>query len=215
MIGVIDLAFYAASFVSLLTIVNPFSITSLFLSITQGDSAEKKRIMAKRASVTAAAVLIVFALVGDFILSIFSVTLDAFRIAGGLLIVNIGVRMISGTREQLRSEKEKKEAKEKDDVSIIPLAVPLLAGPGAMTTAIALMSEAGTIIRVGMLMLAIIIVCFISYFVLIKADLVNRFLGETGGKVVERVLGLIVMVVGVQFIINGISGVVSSWSIIA
>ena len=215
MIELIDLAFYAASFVSLLTIVNPFNITSLFLNITEGDSKKKRMFMARRASLTAAIVLIVFALVGEFILSIFSVTLDAFRIAGGFLIVNIGIRMVSGTREHLRSEKEKKEAREKDDVSIIPLAVPLLAGPGAMTTAIALMSEAGTIFRVGLLMLAIIIVCFISYFVLIKADLVNRFLGETGGKVLERVLGLIVMVVGVQFIINGISGVVSSWNLLA
>jgi multiple antibiotic resistance protein len=213
MIEVSDWAFFIKAFVALLTIVNPFSTASVFLTITTGDSKKKKWMMARKATIIAAFTLIIFALIGQYILNFFSITIDAFRIAGGILIAGVGIRMIKGTRLRFASEKDKKEAAKRSDISIIPLGIPLLAGPGSMTTSIALMGDAGSIIKISSVIVSIILVCIVSYYVLKKSDYVDKVLGETGMKVVDRVLGLIVMVVGVQFIINGIQGAITSWGL--
>ena len=210
----INIAFFLAAFSSLFTIINPFSAATLFLSITRYDSKQKKRVMARKASFTAAIVLIVFALAGNYILNFFGITVDAFRIAGGIIIGSIGLNMINAKREILHTEKEKKEAVTKEDVSIIPLAIPMLSGPGAMTTSLVLMRETNSFIDSATLIFAIIIVCLLSYFILSRADYIGRYLGETGKHVTERIMGLIVLVVGVQFVINGIGGLLQAWGIV-
>ncbi len=207
------LTFFIAAFISLLTIVNPFSTTSIYMTITKGDSVKKKRQMAMRASYVGAVTLIVFALLGSYILSFFSITLDAFRIAGGILIAGVGYRMVRATREHVKTDEEKKELAKRDDVSIIPLAIPMTAGPGSMTTAIVLMGEAQGFMQASSLLIAIILVCVVSYFVLSRAHLIYRVLGHAGAKITDRVMGLIVLVVGVQFIINGVTGVVIGWGL--
>ena len=204
-------AFFIAAFSSLFTIINPFSAASVFLSITRGDSIEKKRRMAKKASITAAIVLVVFALAGNYILNFFGITVDAFRIAGGLIIAGIGFRMIHAGREHLRTEEEKKEARIKEDISIMPLAIPMMSGPGAMTTALVLMREAHGGFDIATLIFSIILVCIISYFVISRAHYIDRRLGETGRHVTERIMGLIVLVVGVQLMINGVEGLLIGW----
>jgi len=206
----INVAFFIVAFSSLFTIINPFSAAPLFLSITRYDSKQKKVAMARKASFTAAIVLIVFALAGNYILNFFDITVDAFRIAGGIIIGSIGLSMINAKRDYLRTEKEKKEAVSKEDVSIIPMAIPMLSGPGAMTTSLVLMREANSVIDAATLIFAIIIVCLLSYFILSRADYIGRYLGETGKHVTERIMGLIVLVVGVQFVINGIEGLLQA-----
>ena len=210
----INIAFFLAAFSSLFTIINPFSAATLFLSITRYDSKQKKMAMARKASFTAAIVLIIFALAGNYILNFFGITIDAFRIAGGIIIGSIGLNMINAKRENLHTEKEKKEAVTKEDVSIIPLAIPMLSGPGAMTTSLVLMRETNSFIDSATLIFAIIIVCLLSYFILSRADYIGRYLGETGKHVTERIMGLIVLVVGVQFVINGIGGLLQAWGIV-
>lgn len=205
------ISFFVVAFVSLLTIVNPLSTTSVFLTITAGDSDKRRRLMARRASIAGALILIVFALLGTYILSFFSITIDAFRIAGGILIAGVGYRMIRAKRRHLKTKKEESEAKKKEDISIIPLAIPMTAGPGSMTTAIALMSDAPSLEYSALVILAIILVSLVSYLVLSRSSFIAKKLGETGQKVSERVMGLIVMVVGVQFIVNGAYGVLLSW----
>ena len=209
----INITFFIAAFSSMFTIINPFSAATMFLSITKYDSKQKKRAMAMKASFTAAVVLIVFALAGNYILNFFGVTVDAFRIAGGIIIGSIGLSMINAKRDYLRTEKEKKEAVTKEDVSIIPMAIPMLSGPGAMTTSLVLMRETSSTIDAATLIFAIIIVCILSYFVISRADYIGRYLGETGKHVSERIMGLIVLVVGVQFVINGIEGLLQAWGI--
>ena len=206
----INVAFFIVAFSSLFTIINPFSAAPLFLSITRYDSKQKKVAMARKASFTAAIVLIVFALAGNYILNFFDITVDAFRIAGGIIIGSIGLSMINAKRDYLHTEKEKKEAVSKEDVSIIPMAIPMLSGPGAMTTSLVLMREANSVIDAATLIFAIIIVCLLSYFILSRADYIGRYLGETGKHVTERIMGLIVLVVGVQFVINGIEGLLQA-----
>lgn len=205
------ISFFIVAFVSLLTIVNPLSTTSVFLTITAGDSEKRRKNMAKRAAFVGAIILIVFALIGTYILSFFSITIDAFRIAGGILIAGVGLRMVRAKRRHLKTKKEESEAKRKEDISIIPLAIPMTAGPGSMTTAIALMSESSSLQQSSLVILAIIVVSIITYFVLSRSTYIAKKLGETGQKVSERIMGLIVMVVGVQFIVNGVYGVLLSW----
>jgi multiple antibiotic resistance protein len=205
------LLFFAASFSALFTIVNPFSTASIFLTVTRNDSMEKKKFMAKKACITAAIVLILFALIGNFILSFFSITLDAFKIAGGIIIGSIGMNMIHAGREHFHSDRERKEAMKKEDVSIIPLAIPMLSGPGAITTSIVLMGKTTGILDVILLITSIISVCLISYFVVSRANIIDKFLGENGRKIIDKLMGLIVLVIGVQFIINGIEGFIIKW----
>lgn len=207
----INIAFFIAAFSSLFTIINPFSAATIFISITRFDSRKKKIAMARKASLTAAIVLVVFALAGNYILNFFGITVDAFRIAGGIIIGSIGLSMINAKRDHLRTEKEKNEAVTKEDVSIIPMAIPILSGPGAMTTSLVLMREVNSVFDVATLIFAIIIVCLLSYFILSRADYIGKYLGETGKHVTERIMGLIVLIVGVQFVINGIEGLLQAW----
>jgi len=147
-------------------------------------------------------------------LSFFSITVEAFRIAGGLLITRVGFEMLQGKRKKLKTEAVNKEAKQKQDVSIVPLAIPMLSGPGALTTALVLMESTQSFLHIGALFLAIITVCVLSYFILIEAVKVDRYLGATGKLVVEKIMGLIVVVVGIQFLINGLQALLVLWNIL-
>jgi multiple antibiotic resistance protein len=208
-----ELSFFLGAFAALLTIVNPFSTASIFLTITRGDSKRKKRTMVKKACWTAFFVLLIFAILGSYILSFFSITIDAFKIAGGILVTGVGLRMVRAKREHLPTEREKKAAADKEDISVIPLAIPMMSGPGAMATALVLMGSAETTFSSAMVLLAIISVILISYFVLVNASIVDKYLKESGKRVADRIMGLIVLVVGVQFIIDGVEGVVLSWGL--
>jgi len=204
--------FFIASFVSLFTIMNPFSTATVFHNISSGNTKAEKKFMAKRATVIAAVVLIVFTFLGAYILDFFSVTMEAFRIAGGILVFGVGYKMISTGKEHFSSDKEEKHAVDKEDVSIIPLAIPMLSGPGAMTTALVLMNDAGgEIFSVLSIILSILIVCVISYIALINANALDSFLGETGTRVTDKILGLIVLVIGIQFVINGVKALFTAW----
>ena len=203
--------FFGVAFASLIAVANPLSTASIFLTITRRNKHKKKKKIAKTACNTAAYVLISFALVGTYILGFFSITLDAFRIAGGLIIVSIGFSMLKSKREHLKSDKEKREAIRKDDVSIIPLAIPMISGPGAITTVLILASNSTGFIDMSMILLAIIAMCLVSFLVLVNADKVHKYLGRTGKATVDKIVGLIVLVIGIQFIINGIDGLMMEW----
>ncbi|MFH1649825.1 MAG: NAAT family transporter [Candidatus Woesearchaeota archaeon] len=204
------LTFFLGALGALFTIINPFSTASVYLSITEDETKERRRQMAQKASVTAAIVLIVFAVAGTAILSFFNITLDAFRIAGGILVAVIGYHMIKTGKADFRNPAEHQEALEKDDVSIVPLAIPMMSGPGAMTIAMVLMGQAQGVIGRLTVILSILVVCALSYLILSKARVIGDYLGHTGRSVVDKIMGLIVFVIGVQFIVNGLIGVLNS-----
>lgn len=199
-----NIAFFIAAFSALLTIVNPFSTAPIFLSITAGNTAKQRLRMAKRASITAFVVLLLFALVGNYILSFFSITLDAFRIAGGIFIAAVGWGMLHQGKQHFRNKQEHEEAIRKDDVSITPIAIPSLCGPGAITTAIFLMEDANSITQGSLVLLAILAVGIITYFTLSRAHNLRAHLNENMRHIIDKIMGLIVLVVGTQFVINGI-----------
>jgi len=206
------ITFFLAAFVSLFTIINPFSTASVFHALSKGNSKKENKRIAKKATITAVFVLIFFIFLGDYVLNLFNVSLEAFKIASGILVFGVGYKMISSGNRHFRTPEEEKHAHQKDDVSIIPLAIPMLSGPGAIATSLVLMENAsGNIPSIFSIIVSIILVCLIAYFLLIKAHAIDKYLGKTGITVIDKVLGLIVLVVGVQFILSGLGGIVPIW----
>ena len=201
---------FGLAFSALFTIVNPFSTASVFLGITEGETKKKRIYMSKKATLSAFIILLIFAIAGNYILRFFGITIDAFMIAGGIIVSGIGLNMIHAKRQRLHTEEEKKEAMDKEDVSIIPLAIPMLSGPGAITTSIVLMGNSSGLIEKAIVILAIIFVCLISYVILSRADVLEKRVGTIGRRIIGRIMGLIVLVIGVQFIINGVISILKT-----
>lgn len=209
---VLEVGFLVAAFMSIFTIVNPFSTASIFLALTRDLDHQERKVIARRSALFATGLLLVFAFAGSAILAFFSITLDAFRLAGGLLITAVGWQMVRGTRQRLSSENTK-DVYHRDDISIVPIAIPFLSGPGAITAVLVLISETSAPISTVQVAVAAIAVMVVSYIVLSEADRIVRYIGEAGKEAIEKVMGLIVMVVGVQFVINGIRAVLISWGV--
>lgn len=208
--AMVDYRFFLLAVSSLFTIVNPFSTVPVFLAITEGETRNKRIKTARKASLAAVIVLAVFAVGGNYIMRFFGITIESFLIAGGIIVGVIGYQMMNSTREKLHSEKERAEAIGKGDVSIVPLAIPLLSGPGAITTSIVLMGQGGGFLGGVAVIATIIVVCALSFVVLANAELLERSIGEMGRRIIQRIMGLIVLVIGVQFIIDGVSLAVKS-----
>lgn len=193
---VLEQIFFA--FGTLFAIVNPFSTSIIFSKLTKRMSKSESRRVALKASLAAFVALTLFLFIGQPILNFFGVTIYAFRVAGGLYLTWIAFEMLA---PKLRRRPEN-YSKEGDSIAIIPLAIPLLSGPGALTSVLVLGSELNLFIVV----LAIFLVCLISWFVLRESFFIQKLLGHTGTNILERIMGIIVLVVAVQFIFNGISG---------
>ncbi|HSQ63666.1 MAG TPA: MarC family protein [Polyangiaceae bacterium] len=193
----------ALCFGSVFAIVDPFAAIPIFLALT-GDRPSNARTVALRASTTSAVVLLVFAAAGSFILRFFSITLPAFKIAGGVLLFAVGLEMLRATASRTRStEEEQTEAHAKEDVAVVPLGIPLLAGPGAIATVVVLASKAGDLEHRAVVFVCITVVALITFLVLRSASFVSRALGQTGINLIGRVMGLILAATAVQFVIDG------------
>lgn len=200
------LGFAIFAFTSLLAIVNPVGAVPMYIAMTASYDAAHRRATLRRAIVTAFATLVAFAALGTLILQFFGITAQAFQIAGGIIFFGIGWDMLQARRSRVKTtEEEETESAAKEDVGIIPLGMPLLAGPGAITTVIALNSQAPSLLDRAAIYLAIAVVLVVVWAILAAAPAVTRRMGSTGMNVLTRLMGLIVMVVGAQFVINGAS----------
>jgi len=186
-------------------IVDPIAVVPVFIAMTGKDSPEKCKTMAARACLTAAALLTVFTLFGGFIFKFFGVTLPAFRVAGGLLLLLTAYDMLRAQRPTTKtSDAETQEGSEQEDIAIVPLALPLLAGPGAIATVMVLMAEHGAGFEAAVPVIAsIVIVLGITYVILRSAHQVKRVLRLTGIAILERLFGLILAAIAVQFVFEG------------
>lgn len=197
-------AFALLCFTSLLAIINPVSVTPMYLALTAGYDPAHRRKTLNQGIVTAFMVLVVFALLGGSIFQLFGITIHAFRIAGGILFFGIGMDMLQAKRSRVKAtEEEEEEGRGKENTGITPLGIPMITGPGAITTVMVLMTRADTVERVGVVLGAVVAVLAISYFVLLAAPRLTRFFGQTGLNVMTRIMGLLVTVIGVQFIVDG------------
>ena len=185
-------------------VVDPLGVVPIFLAVTSGDSPEKMERTAFRASLTACGLLVFFALFGTLIFKVAGISLGAFRVAGGILLLITGLDMLRARQVETRTSlEEETEASEKEDVAIVPLAVPLLAGPGAIATVMVLMSHGKGLVAAVPVLVAVLLTCVASYFILRAASLVLRVLGQSGVAILQRVMGLILCAIAVQFIADG------------
>lgn len=202
--GLVEWGFLWGAFIGLFAIINPFSTGLIFVGLSAKLSSKERIRVAKKASVISALILLFFLISGSLIFKFFDITLESFRIAGGLLVSFIGFKMINPLPYNRQGKSEEKDTKRREDIAVVPLALPMLSGPGAIATLLVLLSESSGLINWFGLAVVIVLISFISYFVLINVNILKK-LGETGINVIERLMGLIVIVIGIQFIIDTLS----------
>ncbi len=199
-----ETALYA--FVAFLVIIDPPGTAAIFAAMTTGDTAAEKRQQAVRATVISFIVLVGFAVAGGFLLRALGIGLPAMKVAGGLLLFLAAADMVMGST-LLRASPEEKEAATRtpEDISVFPLAIPLIAGPGAMTTIVLLAEQAGgDLLRLGAVVAAMSAALLITLAAMLGAGRLSRLLGETGGHVIGRVLGVVLAALAAQIALEGI-----------
>ncbi|MFP4560404.1 MAG: MarC family protein [Thiohalorhabdus sp.] len=196
------------SFVVLFVVVDPIGNAPIFAALTRGLGGAERRVLAVKAIVLSAAILLVFFLAGNGLLSALGIGVPAFRIAGGVLLFLVAIDMVFARQSGLRgaTASEQEEAQEREDISVFPLAFPLIAGPGAITTVLLMASEGGTwtgqLVRLGI----ILTVLLLTLASLLLTARIMQVLGETGTNVIDRLLGLVLAAIAVQFVVDGIGG---------
>ena len=196
--------FALVTFTSILFLVDPIAVVPTFLAITQGETVERRQATARRACLAATILLVVFAAAGNLIFRAFGITLPAFRIAGGAILWLVAMDMLRGERPTQESAEEIDEGIRKEDVAFTPLAMPLLAGPGAISTVMVLAGQARTPARAAVVYASIVVTLLISWILLRLGDRVMMRFGQTGIRVIMRIMGLMLAAVAVQFIVTGI-----------
>ena len=190
---------------SLFVIVDPIATIPAFIAMTPRDSVASRLSMARLACLVAAGVLILFALSGQWIFRLLGITLPAFQIAGSVLLLRIALDMLYAKRSAAQETREETEAgATKDDVAITPLGVPMLAGPGAISTSLILMNQAQDWEQRTALLLSIVVVSFASYLVLRLSAHGARWLNPSAIKLITRLMGLLLAAIAVQFALNGL-----------
>jgi multiple antibiotic resistance protein len=199
--------FSLLAFSSIFFLVDPFGAIPSFMAITaSADSLRRKR-TARKAAITCFIVLTSFAVGGQMIFKLFGITLPAFEIAGGLILLLIGLEMLQAKRSATQEVTgDTEEASQKEDAGIVPLGIPMLAGPGAISTVMVMVGQVPNLWRweMGAIVASITVTSLVSYLVLSGAERVRRVLGETGIHVLVRVMGLLLVALAVQCFINGL-----------
>jgi multiple antibiotic resistance protein len=198
------LQFALITFASVLFIVDPIAVIPTYLVITSGETPEERKSTAGRACVAAAVMLAVFAAAGRYIFELFGITLPAFRIAGGFILWLVAMDMLRGQRTTQETPAEIVEGQEKDDVALTPLAVPMLAGPGAISTVMVLAGQARGMSQSVVVYGSIALTAAASWLSLRLGDRLMARLGRTGIRIVTRLMGLLLAAVAVQFVITGV-----------
>ncbi len=199
------LQFSLVALSSIFFIVDPLAAIPSFLAMTAEDSETKRRRMARQAAWTCFLVLSLFSLAGSLIFRLFSITLPAFKIAGGVVLFLIAVDMLQARRSGTQEVSEERlEGTEKEEVGVTPMGIPMLAGPGAISTAMVLMGQSRSWWHTIPVFVAIAVTALVSYFVLAGASRVRKYLGETGIRILMRMMGLVLTAIAVQFVLNGL-----------
>lgn len=196
------LPFALLCFTSFFTLTNPLGTMPVFLTMTHGLDETERRAIVKRATIASFLTLMVFTFSGQFLFKFFGISTNGFRIAGGIIIFTIGYDMLQArfTNVKLKNEEIKTYA---NDISITPLAIPMLCGPGAIANAIMLMDDAHTLTLKGVLIGIIALVYFITFLILRASTRLVKMMGETGNNVMMRLMGLILMVIAVECFVSG------------
>ncbi len=196
---------FLQAFATLFAILDPIGNMPVFLALTADLPPEGRRRVALRATVYMMAVLVFFSLAGRAIFGLFGVTLAAFRVTGGLILLKVGFDMLEARGNRMkRTEEEESAAREKEDVSLIPLAIPMLAGPGAISAVLVLTDAGHGLAGAGIVWLAVVANAVLVFLAFRLAEPLSRWLGPTGVRLVTRLMGLLLASLAVQFVIRGV-----------
>ena len=200
-----EIQFFIFCLTTLFTLINPIGISPILIIMTERFPQKEKINIAKKGSLTAFITLILFSILGSVIFNFFGITIEAFQIMGGILFFRNGLRMLDSKIGRSRTTPaEQEESEESDDIAVSPIGIPLIAGPGAITAAMLLSSQTPQIYSYFTLIFSIFFVLSLVYLILRNGDLLLELLGTTGIRIIQRLMGLILMVIAVQFIINGV-----------
>jgi multiple antibiotic resistance protein len=200
--------FSLLAFSSIFFLVDPFAAIPSFLAITENADAVRRKRMARKGALTAFIVLTTFAVAGQLIFRMFGITLPAFEIAGGLILMLIGLDMLQAKRSPTQeAHGDKEEGAAKEDAGIVPLGIPMLAGPGAISSVMVLVGQAPSFWgwQMGAILGSITITAAVTYFVLAAAGRVREVMGETGIRILVRIMGLLLVALAMQYFVNGIT----------
>ena len=200
--------FAMSAFVTLLLVVDPVGLVPAFLSATHGLTEQDRTKIAIRSPLIAAAILVMLALCGNWLLRQLGIGIAAFQISGGLLLFGVSYQMIFGDRPHREArEADKALSEHASDIAVFPLAIPLMAGPGAIATTLLLSNAAGAMPRLIIVIVTILLVCLLCMLCFRLAALIARALGRTGNAVLSRLLGILLAAYSVQFVLDGIGAV--------
>ena len=199
--------FALLAFTSFFTLINPLGTMPVFMSMTADLTDDERNRTAKKASVVSLFTIIAFALTGQLLFKFFGISVDSFRIVGGVIFFIMGMDMLQARLGHVKI-KENEVKSYITDISVTPLAIPMICGPGAITNAIVLMEDANSWAKKMVLFLSIAVVVLITYVVLYSSSKLLKLLGQTGINVMMRIMGLIVMVIAVEFFFSGLKPIV-------
>ncbi|HZQ50946.1 MAG TPA: MarC family protein [Bryobacteraceae bacterium] len=196
---------WLTSLTAVFFIVDPFAATPTFLAMTAGYPRPRRKQMARRASLTCLVILLVFGTIGKYVFRLFGITLPAFKFAGGLLLLLVALDMLQARRSRTReTPEEQSDASATEDVGIIPMGIPMLAGPGSISTVMVLVGQAPTWREVIPVLVGVAITSGVCYLVLAGADHVEAVLGDIGIRIVTRLMGLMLTAIAFQFFVSGL-----------
>ncbi|HAS4290181.1 TPA: YchE family NAAT transporter [Vibrio cholerae] len=200
-----EIAIFLQFFLGLVAAVNPVGIMPVFVSLTGHMTLEEKNKTAATANIAVAIILFIALLAGQMLLDLFSISLDSFRVAGGLLLLSIAFSMMSGKLgEDKQNKQEKSEYISREQIAVVPLAMPLMAGPGAISSTIVYGSRYPNMLDTLGIILTVVAFSFCSWLLFRSAPYIVRLLGQTGINVITRIMGLILGALGIEFIANGL-----------
>ena len=191
------------SFTSFFTLINPLGTMPVFMTMTTELSTSARNKTAKKATIVAFFMIIFFALTGQLMFNFFGISVNSLRIVGGIIFFIMGQDMLQARLTKVKVD-EGRVKEYVDDISITPLAIPMICGPGAITNAIVLMQDSDTLSKKAVLFGSVFIVLLLTYIILFSSSKLIKLLGDTGNKVMMRLMGLIVMVIAVEFFFSGL-----------
>jgi multiple antibiotic resistance protein len=201
--------------IALLPLINPLASAPTFLAITEGDSRERRLQQLQHACFYMVTILVSFLIGGTFIMSFFGISIPGLRIAGGLLVAGIGSTMLMGpARNRSPDDPAEAEARAKRDISFSPLAMPMLSGPGSIAVTIGFTSLATQWLDYVAIILGIIVVALITYGTLRLSERVVQLIGVNGMNAVSKVMGFLILCIGIQFVVNGVLGIVTDPAVV-
>jgi len=201
------IAFGILSFTSFFTLINPFGTMPIFMTMTADLNQSHRTKTAKKASIVSFITIIIFAFSGQLLFNFFGISVNSFRIVGGVIFFLMGMDMLQARLGKVKL-KDSEIKTYVNDISVTPLAIPMICGPEALTNAIVMMEDANTIEKKGVLIFAVLVVILLTYLILYSSSKIIKILGETGINVMMRLMGLIVMVIAVEFFFSGLKPII-------